>query len=1015
MSDPKSPSMSIPKFASFSRGPKAGSTGQHETTRRRRRSESDDREQRRRRHDRSRSASRESKPPGNPKIEPLWVIDRKGDSQNLLYGSIHRYSVPPFRRTGAGVLGLPAAFRIDQEHSNDRGIVVSGSSRRRQSREKYIFSKVEKDRPRLLKIRPEFAGKHFVDDELDFVPLRGRRRKRRGEESLRPSESEDDGTHYRSIDSKPPLENRPNDETFQYATESESSASERALELDEHVKQETIRLAREVDLHPHDVDAWMALIQHQDTLIRADGRRRITNAETRSTADIKIHMYEKALEKASSLQDREKLLLGLMIEGSKIWEVKVQADRWKTISKQNISSLLLWRSYVDFKQSTFSDFRWEEIRDVFVNRMKMLLEAISTVSLDSHDPLYIQLLYVLLRFTIFSRESGYVELAVAIWQGLLEFNCFAPSIASSHQAKVKAFKDFWESEVPRIGEDDALGWRSFVNNAETAEPRNALIDEVQDSLNHRILFRSWAESERLRSKASRVPARTMDDVVEDDPFRVILVSDVEKFLVSFPMQTEAVRNFFLTAFLLFCRLPPLCTDSIVATAALNDPFIRGELLEADPASISHTYSLSDGLDRNAGYDISHILKTPSASFSPSSESMFNRTWFCSIPAWNEKYAGDNGPLTLTWVRNILKQLTQVLAQEDFAEYYLAFEWRNEPETIKKISKSLLRQNPSSLKLYNAYAVIERSRGNKELANSVFSAALSMSKATSEKENRDSIILWKSWIWASFEDSDHDTAQRRILSIPDCSFDDNIGATSTICLQTRQYLVSNRDVLLSSGDVRLAVVYAECLALLEYFSSKSTSEVQSSHQGDVAAALSTFSNFSNVLAERGLRSTASHELFLQSAARLLYHHARIGPFRPALLREHLTTFLEIFPQNTIFLSLYAFNESRLRIDNRVRTIFNSTVLSPQNDALSSRLFAIFYEINYGTIHSARSTFEKALSSPSSKSSAGLVCLILILKCHPFLLDFPSLGAVSGAQKWKDNGTRLLKQLQRLRPP
>jgi len=46
------------------------------------------------------------------------------------------------------------------------------------------------------------------------------------------------------------------------------------------------------------------------------------------------------------------------------------------------------------------------------------------------------------------------------------------------------------------------------------------------------------------------------------------------------------------------------------------------------------------------------------------------------------------------------------------------------------------------------------------------------------------------------------------------------------------------------------------------------------------------------------------------------------------------------------------------------------LTPENDTLTSRLFAIQYEINYGTIHSTRSAFEHALSPPALKSSAGL---------------------------------------------
>jgi len=159
-------------------------------------------------------------------------------------------------------------------------------------------------------------------------------------------------------------------------------------------------------------------------------------------------------------------------------------------------------------------------------------------------------------------------------------------------------------------------------------------------------------------------------------------------------------------------------------------------------------------------------------------------------------------------------------------------------------------------------------------------------------------------------------------------------------------------------------------LLDYLTTSSDKETKSTAQGDISSALGTCTSFSHIFISRDLTHSTSHELFLQSAARLLVHHARIGPFRPALIREHLNRFLNLFPQNTIFLSLYTWNESRLRIDNRVRNILLSTILTPENDTLTSRLFAIQYEIKHGTIHSVRSAFEHALSSPSSKSSAGL---------------------------------------------
>jgi hypothetical protein len=63
---------------------------------------------------------------------------------------------------------------------------------------------------------------------------------------------------------------------------------------------------------------------------------------------------------------------------------------------------------------------------------------------------------------------------------------------------------------------------------------------------------------------------------------------------------------------------------------------------------------------------------------------------------------------------------------------------------------LLKERPSSLRLYNAYALIEWRSGNNEMAETVFSTALSMSGSLSEVDQQDSFLLWKSWAWETIQ-------------------------------------------------------------------------------------------------------------------------------------------------------------------------------------------------------------------------------------------------------------------------
>ncbi|TAQ89059.1 hypothetical protein B7494_g2640 [Chlorociboria aeruginascens] len=979
---------SVPKFGSFKpKSSQAIPDKNHDEKEKRRIEEKLHDHSRDREHGKHRHYSSTTKERRNERIvkedhsrdreEPLdiFVVDRKGDEKNLAYGSIHRYDVPLFHRTGSGhILGASSDTKIDRDHGDERGIVLnSWRDRKSGSREKYIFSKLEMQRPRLLRLRPGSLAQESDNRERDYIPLgtiRGDKRRRIGDVGERQSGSDSDGVNYRSIHGKAKTKDDPLDDNLEFVSNSDSgSDAGSSIKIDASIKQRGVEISRRVDQFPQEIQAWLSLIEHQDVLLRGtDDRRRITNAEIQSTAEIKIHMYEKALEKVVSVGDRETLLLGLMLEGSKIWEIKTQSDRWQQISKDNIRSLVLWKSYLDFKQSSFSTFRYEEVKDIFLSRIKLLCGVIISTPVEQHNTLFEQLIYVLLRYTIFVRESGFCELAIAIWQGLLELNFCAPSRPLAKNEITESFKEFWESEVPRIGEDGSLGWRHFAKNAEDSTIPDAQTDVAAPVLSRDLeLFKSWAAAERSIIKSSRLPARTMDEVMEDDPYRVILISDIEDLTICVP-NSGNLHKLLLDAFLIFCRLPPIPGAQDEASRDWwNDSFVRGELLEFSQAWIKEKFLLGNrDSDDSQTLDITSILSNCSGNFTHSTESMFAGLWFKNLELWQNVYPDDSGPVPYHWIRLTLKQLTEASFREDLAEYYLAFEWRNEPSNIKKISKNILKQHPSSLRLYNAYALIEQSRGNHDIAQSVFSAALQMDLSAS---SNDSIILWKSLVWTHLEVNNRTLALQTLLSIPIGIPDPSITSNPTTLLKAKQHFTSTRDFLLSSSNPNQGIIYNELLALLTYLTSTSTTEPQSSHQGDISSSLSIFTTFSTLLSTRPFSSFAQ-EQHLQSATRLLFIHLKHGPYRPVFIRNLLTTFLTTFPRNSIFLALFIWNESRFRVENRVRNIFLNTILTPQNESLTSHLAAIKFEMQSGTVHSVRAAFERAVSSPVGKGAGGL---------------------------------------------
>ena len=841
MSEPKT---NVPKFASFRPKPtttavleaaKAERSSLEKKHHHRGKDEARDKDHRRRHHEKHQSRSPErisvqETELGTSQAQPgresqgVFVVDRKGDEKNLIYGTIHRYSIPRFHRFGAGrVLGAPQDVKIDRDYGDEKGIVLSNWRDLRSGlREKYVFSKVEREKPRLLRIHPEVDAEEQKGIAADFIFLqhsRGKKRKRSGHGAGESSGSDRGERDYRTIYGMAKLKDQSPDEDLDYATESDSSSSDagRTWKIDASTRQKNITLSRKVEEFPHDVEAWMALIDHQDVLMRSQNdRHRVTNAEIRSTADIKIHMYEKALDSARSLEDRERLLIGLMEEGAKVWELKDQSKRWEQISKDNIGSLLLWTSYLNFKQTNFSSFRHEDIKEVFINRITTLAKAAPVPRTGDVGPLYQQQIYLLIRFTLFLRESGYSELAVSIWQGLLEINLFPPSSTLTQAEAMKEFGTFWESEVPRIGENGALGWRHFVENENASEAPDALADEAENAIKTKTLFKTWAVGERLRMRESRRPARTMDDVAEDDPFRVILFSDIEQFLIFLPRQSQDLRNLLLDGLLLFCRLP-VNGEGEVAKKWCGDAFVNGYLLDNDMSWITKAY-ISTSPEVSEDSKLVAAMNVPIPNVPASPETLFGLS-ICSVKQpWQSRYASEgSGPVSYKWVKNTLKQLADGSFTENIAEHYLAFEFLNEPATIKKVSKSLLKRYPTSLRLYNSYALIEQSRGNRDIARNVFSAALRLRGSLSEADwVKDSIVLWESWIWICLTEQGNHAALRHLLSIADGTPNSDANVTPAALLKTRQYLTSNRDYLMSSGDLKSSVAYAVCMFCLSSY-------------------------------------------------------------------------------------------------------------------------------------------------------------------------------------------------------
>lgn len=725
----------------------------------------------------------------------LYIVDRKGDRHNLIYGTIHRYSVPGYYRVGRGsILGLPPRYKIDRDTVEGDALSIrtgawQGDATR--SKSKSIFAKLNKQKPRLVRMRHDAISNDISDVNKDFLPLRASKsRNRSGVEDV---DLDDERLAYRSILGKAkPEDNLPSD--VEAASESSEDEGHR-VDLSDEIKQLNVDLSRNVEQHPYDVDAWLRLIDHQEAVLRGAEHetRPLTYAEKMSLADIKLSLCEKALKKTENNPAKDQVLLKLLEEGAQLWDTKRLSEQWQSILKSNSQFISLWVKYLDFRQTEFLDFTYERCMATFIDCLRLNLSSPS-----GPEKIHVQN-YLFLRLTLFMREAGFAEHAVGLWQAVLESTIFRPDELSLSREVLPAFTEFWESEVARIGDVGSKGWRS--RSSLPVEPK-AFTPRSQ--LNPKSIFATWPVCERERILNARIPARSLDESDDDDPYRVIISSDFEEFL---PLMWEVnSTDGLVDAFLYFCGLPPLTSPSNIGTTSrwVGDNFLRNEFMGDSDSALGEW--LSGSADGSA-------VSFPYHNFIHTADTFFTKRpiWFSSFERWAESSSG-NSDIDADWVRRSLRLLVEASPEnDDLAEYALALEFVSNSKEAKKYAKALLKKRQSRLRLYNSYALMEYRSGNHAAGDHVWATSISMSKDFAEHDRADTALLWRTWIWESLEARDLARASSLLLAMPQHTVDlTSLSAPGQPTFSPTEMLKMNH---VSSNIFLCAAIYLTCLVLV----------------------------------------------------------------------------------------------------------------------------------------------------------------------------------------------------------
>lgn len=716
----------------------------------------------------------------NDSAGDLFVIDLKGDRHNLVYGTTHRYAVPTYRRSGRGqVLGADPRYRIDREHLDSDSLVLrmkdslsSNSFKSAKSLSKRV------SRPlRLFRVKVEDDSPHAGEIEQDFVSLEPALPD--GIDGAAQSEDSGDERHgYRSIHGKAKEE----DDIPRHMELDEGDGNENQGSLGER-KALHVELTRAVHNDPTDVSAWLKLIHHQELLILGDDDLRpLTYNEQQSVADVKLSLYEKGIKQCVGSPHKHRLILGRLQECACLWDTKKLLDQWNKALRENPECISLWISYLNFRQTDFQNFDFERLTVTFTECLRL------NASVSSNTSRHQIQCYLFLRMTLFLREAGYLELAVGLWQAVLEFVCFKPESLSEKVEEhdvLASFRDYWEGELPRLGEKGSLTWRGSVTgqaNNHHVYPLHILRHCIEPS----SLMESWEKTESERTQAFRLPSRTLDQLrfVEngddqeqyvDDPYSVVLFSDLAHML-------ELFQNFdcvdeLVDSFLYFCQLPHVTRPKSPPTTRLwaGDNFIRNESMDhMEPRLTRWTADTEQSTSP---------LHFPSSNFAHTTCTLFAdpNDWFDSFFSWRESFQSpESSVLDTEWLQMTLRTLVErgrsrEAFDEELAEYTLALILASSPIKAKKYAKTLLKKWTSSLRVCNALALIEWRNNSPSAAAQVWSSSISWSQQLPEDANVEVGILWNSWIWELLRQNDHSRASYVLHAIPLQSIDTSVYA------------------------------------------------------------------------------------------------------------------------------------------------------------------------------------------------------------------------------------------------
>uniref|UniRef100_A0A8D0D0N6 NRDE-2, necessary for RNA interference, domain containing n=1 Tax=Sander lucioperca TaxID=283035 RepID=A0A8D0D0N6_SANLU len=878
----------------------------------------------------------------SPTKQP-FCVDRKADPSNWTYKSLYRGDVARYKRKGSSSLGLD--FRrqgVSWEESESNKKQKGGDKKRAADR---YFSTVSRQ---LLRSQPPIPTLPTIPERGDaispasFLPqvVKG--------EVFTISKSQTSSVNPLGVyDSSTALWLQGKGQQEQTEPQKQDIPTGQSAALLAGRTEEFNRRLRE---QPEDTQLWIKFIRYQDELSATvfggeEEQQGSDSAERRKSS------YRAVLEKKLSIAERavatNHSCIALQLERLRIcqelWEPSLLAKEWKKLVFLHPNSAPLWKEYLLFTQSYFSNFTVSKVNSAY-GKCLSTLSAVRDGSMVSHPALpglEEDMLDIFTQQCHFLRQSGHSEKAISLFQAMIDFTFYKPDSVRelSTKQQVEFFEPFWDSGEERVGELGARGWKAWMLQQERGGWLQPSEEEEEEEDEEEVKDRSqprwtvWLDVEQSREAAHWLPwrpdkAKGQSEEDCEDPDRQVLFDDIGPSLIY--LSSPELQLSLLLRFLSFLGLP---VDSVLSAA----PCQAGLLLES--------LSLL-----TQGNELRHPLTSQDLP-EPGVNSVGHMTTLQGTRKWVG--LGKQGERFVTNVINMLQPVLPAHHRAALSLSRMQYEKlkvlrclrgsnkkrvRSQGKSSKRIAKQLLKEpdNRSSLVLWREYAHLEWMLGNLDEARKVFSTATAIGGT---KGLKSSTLCELCLLWAQLEVEDGSSVQGGGLT--------DVTVSPAVCVLTRlaEGTSSSSQPLSPVSILKARKSYEQaltdllgeklrlrgligCYALFQYITM------------GIQAANMVYSQARERVEE--LHRTLASEceaLAVQQAALLRYHNS-ISVFPLAVLRQTVTSALSTWPSSAPLWSIYVQVENRYHSAGRARRFFHS--VTRDNSSLVPRLFAIVAE-------------------------------------------------------------------------